>query len=76
VCEHNGAIALGGEPFCWQCYQEAMGAVHCPPAGKLAMPDKFGCERWTPAEASPPMRWCYWCQAYRDARWPEARVSP
>lgn len=75
MCEHGGGIALGGESLCWDCYQQAVGAVYCPGGERMAMPDKFGCDKWRPAEASAPMRWCYWCQDYRAARWPEARAT-
>lgn len=74
ACEHGGVIFLGGESLCGECYQKAIGAVYCPEGGQMALPDKFGCQRWQPADALPPLRWCFWCRGYNEVRWPGSAV--
>jgi len=70
ACEHGGGIFLEAGGLCWECYLKASGAVTCPASGETALPDRFGCPQWRPAEAEPPLHWCFWCQDYRAARWP------
>lgn len=75
ACDHGGGIFLGGEALCWGCYQQAGSAVHCALAGDRVLPDRFGCQDWKAVDPAAPLRWCFWCQDYQTARWPQAQPA-